>query len=245
MFVNQPNPQRILRLVMGAISLMGVLMLIGLLTWLINPALWQDINAIGNRINPIKTAPRASTDANTTAAATQTAETQQRLDWVTAELELLTKQVELLNAQIQATAQAVAITPPISTTTPLPQMGIASPSPAPAMPTLASPTAAPVKTAVLLPVQPSRAPTLVVTPAPIAPQPTQASIISAQQAANIAMKYRPNTSVRAIKLERRNTGWVYEVKLSDEGKIYVDTISGRVVYAEIKPKEKDDQKDDD
>ncbi|MCW1969683.1 MAG: PepSY domain-containing protein [Anaerolineae bacterium] len=241
MFVNQSTPQRILRLIMGAISLIGVLMLIGLLTWLMNPALWQEINAAGSRINPLKTATRAITDVSI-AAATQTAETQKRLEQVTAELEVLTKQVETLNAQLQATAQAGM---PLSmTTTPLPTVSIGSPSPTAMIPTVL-PTAAPTKTAVVLPVQPSRAPTVVVTPAPVSPQPTQTNIVSAQQAADIAMKYRPNTSVRAIKLERRNTGWVYEVKLSDESKVYVDTISGRVVYAEIKSKEKNNQDDDD
>lgn len=220
------KPENTLRFVLAGITCGGIVILLGVFVWLKDPAIFTIFNNLANTVN---TRPSSSAASSTsTAAAANIADTQLRLEQVSAQLETLNQQVALLNAQLRATEQAHNISATTTAATiginPVSQATIITATQMPPIPTLI-----PTRTAVR--------PTA---PSPPATAANQPDVISAKRATEVAIAYRKNGSVREIKLERKNTGWVYEVKLSDGSKIYVDAVNGRVVYAEIKSETEDD-----
>lgn len=59
------------------------------------------------------------------------------------------------------------------------------------------------------------------------------NMISADQAAQIAIQYLGGGSVRKIELENERGVPAYEVKVGDS-KVYVDAHTGQVVYSKVK-----------
>jgi uncharacterized membrane protein YkoI len=59
-------------------------------------------------------------------------------------------------------------------------------------------------------------------------------LISQDQAIQAAQAYLGGGSVKSVQLQQDNGGQTYQVLFSDNSKVYVDAISGQVVYAEIR-----------
>lgn len=70
------------------------------------------------------------------------------------------------------------------------------------------------------------------TPAQVEPAAADGAVTSAQ-AGETALAYRGGGEVREIELEEEDGTLAYEVKFADGGKVYVDTASRQVVYAEL------------
>ncbi|MFD3164999.1 PepSY domain-containing protein [Herpetosiphon sp. NSE202] len=92
------------------------------------------------------------------------------------------------------------------------------------------------------------------TQAPAPPAPTNApapSTISADAAASAAVAYLGGGTVERVELEEEHGALVYEVRFTNDSRVYVDAYSGSVVYAKIESSKDssgsggDDKKDDD
>ena len=73
------------------------------------------------------------------------------------------------------------------------------------------------------------------------------SLISAEDAVQIAQQYLGTSSgnLERVELEEEHGNLVYEVRFTNKNRVYVDAISGVVVYARIDDHDDDHERDDD
>ncbi|HEY1016718.1 MAG TPA: PepSY domain-containing protein, partial [Herpetosiphonaceae bacterium] len=105
-------------------------------------------------------------------------------------------------------------------------------------PTVAQPTAIPVRPTVAapptaIPVRPTVAQPTPIPPTPIPPTPAP-QMISPEEAAAIATAYVGGGTVERVRLEEEDGKMVYEVRFEDDSRVYVDAYTGQVVYARLR-----------
>lgn len=119
-----------------------------------------------------------------------------------------------------------------SRNTPTPQTSLATSTPIPATPPHAPGGASPSPT----PIPPTPIPTAtlrVITLATPTSAPAQAQTIDANRAAEIARQYLGGGDVVETKQEQKHGTTVWEVKFRFGSEVYVDAMTGHIVYAEI------------
>lgn len=146
-------------------------------------------------------------------------EYQQQLATANARLEQANRQLEDAYRRLTPQASASPSAAPQSQGTSDPVT--ASPSPAPSLPE-ASSSPFPSPSASGAPQTPGR--------------------ITAEQAAAAARAYVGGGSVERVELEEEDGRLVYEVRFTNDSRVYVDAVSGAVVYARLEESRRDDDR---